>query len=489
MREEVGLAESAIVLLTNGNLVGGLIAGYLWGWASDRYGSKPVMMSGLAIRLLLPVFWFLMPRQSEWSLYAALGIAGLQGIADVGWSIGAARLLFVSVTPSAQSMEYLALYYAWAGLVTGVSQALGGSILDLADSIRGQIGPLTIDPYIVLQAGALVLTLIAVLLLSHVRADSRVSLGQFAGLFFQGNPFRAIEAIVRYQRARDERAAVFNTARLGQAYSHLAVDELLDALRDPRFNVRFEAIISIARMPPNPRLTDALIEVMRGKSPALSVIAAWALGRTGDLRAIPPLREGLKSPYRSIQSHAARSLATLGDQGVIPQLLKRVDNEPDYGLKIAYASALGKLGVVRALNVLLRLLHSADDESTRMEMALALARIIGDEDYFIRLLRQVHSEPGTALAQALVSLKRKIARLSAGDANIMIEYETTTDALAREDLSGGALHLHQLLGSLPTEQFPPIAAAVLQDSAKQIKEQKMARMEYVLLAIHALRAA
>jgi hypothetical protein len=56
-------------------------------------------------------------------------------------------------------------------------------------------------------------------------------------------------------------------------------------------------------------------------------------------------------------------------------------------------------------------------------------------------------------------------------------------------LSGGALHLHQLLGLLPTEQFPPAAAAVLQDSAKQIKEQNMARMEYVLLAIHALRAA
>jgi hypothetical protein len=124
-----------------------------------------------------------------------------------------------------------------------------------------------------------------------------------------------------------------------------------------------------------------------------------------------------------------------------------------------------------------------------MELALALARILGDEDYFIRLLRQVHSEPGTALAQALVSLKRKIAKLSAGNPKVMIAYEATTDALAREDLSGGALHLHQLLGSLPTEQFPPAAAAVLQDCAKEIGEQNVARMEYILLAIHTLRAA
>ena len=76
------------------------------------------------------------------------------------------------------------------------------------------------------------------------------------------------------------------TERLGQTHSHLTVDELLDALRDPRFQVRYEAIVSIARMRPDPRLTAALIKVMRGKSPALSVISAWALGR---LEALGPV--------------------------------------------------------------------------------------------------------------------------------------------------------------------------------------------------------
>src|SRR5690606_36069560 len=85
MRERVGLPESYVILLANGNLAGSLLAGYLWGWASDRYGSKPVMLSGLSIRLMLPILWFLLPRHSECSLPAALGIAALQGIGDVGW--------------------------------------------------------------------------------------------------------------------------------------------------------------------------------------------------------------------------------------------------------------------------------------------------------------------------------------------------------------------------------------------------------------------
>ena len=75
MRQVVGLSESNVVRLPMGALAGGLVAGYLWGWASDRYGSKPVMMIGLSIRLLLPVLWFLLPHNSPLSLPMALAIA------------------------------------------------------------------------------------------------------------------------------------------------------------------------------------------------------------------------------------------------------------------------------------------------------------------------------------------------------------------------------------------------------------------------------
>jgi HEAT repeat protein/nitrate/nitrite transporter NarK len=486
MREQVGLSESQVVLLQNGNLAGGLFAGYLWGWASDRYGSKPVMMSGLAIRLLLPVLWFLMPRGSESSLYVALGIAVLQGIGDVGWAIGSARLLFVSVVPAAQSMEYMALYYAGAGLITGLSQVGGGLLLDLVSGVRGQIGTLVIDPYTVLMAGAFLLTLMAILLFQQVRADARTSVGQFAGLFLHGNPLRAIESIVRYQRASDERSAVFTTERLGQAHNLMAVDELLDALRDPRFNVRYEAIIALSRMPADARLTAALIKILQGKSPALSVIAAWALGRTGGEGAIEALRAGLHSPYRSIQGHCARSLATLGDRGVIPLLLKRLPVETDYGLQVAYASALGKLGAGRGLELVLPLLADADDESTQMELALAVARMTGDEDSFIRLLRAIRTTPGTALAQALTPLRRKIIQLDPHSPALVDAFDQCVDALAREDLSSGVAQFAILLHELPLDRMKQSKAMILRSCTKSLRAFGPARMEFLLLAIHTL---
>ena len=104
----------------------------------------------------------------------------------------------------------------------------------------------------------------------------------------------------------------------------MTVEELLETLVDPRFNVRFEAIISIARMGPDPRLVEAVAGVLEGREISLSVIAAWALGRMGSDDALPALRRGLNSTYRSLQAHCARSLGTLGDQESAPLLLERL---------------------------------------------------------------------------------------------------------------------------------------------------------------------
>ena len=82
-------------------------------------------------------------------------------------------------------------------------------------------------------------------------------MGEFAGIFLRGNPFLAMTSMIRFHLARDEHATVLSTERLGQAKSPLSVDELLEALEDPRFNVRFEAVISIGRMPPDPRLNSS----------------------------------------------------------------------------------------------------------------------------------------------------------------------------------------------------------------------------------------
>jgi hypothetical protein len=488
MQEQVGLTSGNVVFLQTGTLLGGLLSSYLWGWAADRYGSKPVMLSGLYLRIVLPICWLLMPRHTAGSLYVALGIAFLQGFINLGWGIGAGRLLFVSVVPPEKKTDYMALYYAWIGLIGGLGQWIGGRVLDYSAGISGRFLFLTLDQYTVLFVASLMLPVLSGLLLRGVRADSSVTTGEFAGMFLRGNPLLALGSLIKFHRAKDERTTVSVTERLGQTQSPLTVDELLEALADPRFYVRFEAIVSIARRPPDDQLIEALTRVLGDDEPALSVIAAWALGRLGDQKAIRPLREGLDAPYRSVQAHCVRSLATLGDVESAPLLLERLENEMDSGLQIAYASALGKLNMEEAVGPLLNLLRDSQDEDSQMELALALARIVGDEHYFIQLLRQVRAETGTATSQALTALKRKSTECQIDVAELVPVMDNCADSLARGKLERGAALMGRVIRLLPEEEFDEVCQLILQDCAEQLSELGSQRIEYVILALHTMNA-
>lgn len=487
MEQQVGLSDSNVVLLQNAVLIGGLISTYLLGWAADRYGSKPVMLLGIYMKMILPIAWLLMPRHSPLSFPIALAIAFTHGIGEFAWAIGSARLLFVSVVPREKSAQYMAVYYAAVGIIGGVSQLAGGFILDLSQGLSGNIADvLVIDPFTPLYIMGLLLPVLSLYLFRAVRADSPVSMGEFASLFTHGNPIAALDSMVRYYRSKDERRAVAMTQRLGQTNSPLTVEELLEALTDPRFHVRFEAIISISRMKsPHSRLVDALCHILEGTEVSLSVIAAWALGRIGDPNAIPTLLRGLNSHYRSIQAHCARALGTLRYAEIAPELIKRLDDETDKGLVMAYCSALGNLRAQEAIDCVLLFLKETENDGARIELTLSLARMIGDEGRFIKLWRQSKHDIGTMCSQTLLALRHYFSRNHADVERALAE---AAEQFARDHLAQGMAHIVQLIHALPREQYEPASLKILDECAERLTEYSAERTEYLLLVLHNLEA-
>jgi len=481
--EKIGLSAGNVILVQMGTLIGTVASSYLWGWAADRYGGRPPMLIGVGLFVLMPLLWWLMPRTGVLVLPAALTVAFLQGLANLGWGIGATRLLFGSVVPMNKRNDYLAVWFAWAGITAGISQVAGGWILELARTVSFQFSIFTIDQYAILFAVGVVTALLSLPLLSAIRDAGSVGVGQFAGIFLRGNPFMAMTSLVKYYSARDEQSTVLTTARMANARSRLAVDEMLEALADPRFQVRFEAIISIARMPLDARLIAALAKILDGNNPALSVVAAWALGRLGDEMAVEPLHRGLNSRYRSVQAHSVRALGKLEDVQIIPRLLKGLRTEADAGLVLAYASALGNLGATSATGKLLALLQNTEDESDRMELALALARIVGNESHFIQLWRALRGEPTTAAARAVVALKKKLGK---HDVALAGQLDRCAETLARGDLDEGARVLGAVIVSLPLAGYGSACAAILHECATHLVATGAQRQEYLLLALHAL---
>ncbi|MFW6082988.1 MAG: HEAT repeat domain-containing protein, partial [Chloroflexota bacterium] len=329
--------------------------------------------------------------------------------------------------------------------------------------------------------------LIGLIPLSRLRAESLVGVREFAGMFLQGNPLLAMGSLVRYHRAKDEQAVVSTTESLGRAKSPLTVDELLEVLSDPRFNVRFEAIISIARMTPDDRLVDALIETLQSPDPAFSVMAAWGLGRMGDPRAIGPLRQALSARYRSVRGHSARSLGTLGDRDVELLLLERLASESDEGLRVAYSSALGKFGTTEATELLLDLLRESQDDRSRMELALALARLVGEEHRFIQLFRHESGELGPVATQVMVALRERVEQAEPPDVDELLHaIAGCHSALESEALPRACESVRLLTQLLPVGRYDATAETILNHCAHRLAEFGPDRIEYLFLALNVI---
>jgi len=484
MKEEVGLSEGMVVMLSVGTYTGSLLTSFLWGWTADRYGSKPIMQTSVTVMLLLPVAWLLMPQNSSWSFPIAILIAFTTGVATLAWQIGWTRYLHVNATPEDNKAPYMALFFAWWGITSGTGPLLAGQIVTLSQNIQGQWLIFNLDPYTPLFILGFLVVGIGFLTISQLRPDDATPFTRFTGMFLRGNMVRALESLIQYNFAGDETTRLETTERMGDARSPLSNNELIEALNDPSFNVRYQAVNSIGRMPPDRELVDALLEKLSEEPSELSFVVTRSLGRLGDTRAIEPLRAYLFSGYHLLEANAARALAMLGDRDSIPHLLEKLRQEPSPTLRVAYATALGKLGAVEAISDLFALLHHLDTEAQRGEVGLALARIVGNERYYMQQWRAVRSNPSTATAQAILALQKLTSNPEFTNAT-----ETCTAYFAQGDLQQGAAALKEILSDLPTDSLDKTLVCILNECVGGLAEFGDPRTEFILLSLYTLDIA
>jgi hypothetical protein len=240
-------------------------------------------------------------------------------------------------------------------------------------------------------------------------------------------------------------------------------------------------------MTPNAQLIDALLLILGGNEPDLSIHAAWALGKIGDKSAIISLRETLYSQHDLLGARSARALATLGDADSIPTILDHFRKEENPGLRIAYAQALGKLRSTTAISEMLAFFWSLNDETLRSEMALAIGRIIGDESRYISLWRQMRTDPDTVYAQQLMMIAGELvtSRKPFGG-ELAALAERASAGFARGDIDHSISMVITMLKSFGPGSLPEPLAEIFADCAGRLGEFGARRPEYILIAIHAL---
>jgi len=513
-KEYLGLSTGRVVVLGIGTYAGVLLSSYLWGWSSDRYGSKPVVLSGLALMLLVPLGWLLVPADSPWSFSLAMGVSLLGGLAGQGWNIGWNRYLFVTAVPTDKKTLYMPVHYAWSQLVAGAGPLAAGLLLDRSAELGSKLSFIQISPHTPLFLLSLFLLLLAVVLVSRMRSEGDMPVGRFVSLFWKGNPLLAAESLVRYRRAGPEGRRMVSAAQMGEARNPLNLYELLEALGDPSVNVRYEAILAVAHRNPEPELVHALVGILQGGNMELRLAAAWALGKMGAKEATGALRTSLRAEDPLLRARSARSLAMLGDSGSVPLLLQLMREECVDGLGLAlkhdssacpgsdkptclaYASALSALDGTQAVPDLLAMLRVSHDPASRDELALALARIAGQEGDYIRLWRAFRNNPSAAGAQMLLMLKPLLAKrlglrasgLESGHA-LGACLDSCERHFAEGDGSAAVLSLVEVIRQLGKCGVAEPWGGLLQECALRLIEFSDMRREYVLLALHVIHAS
>lgn len=485
MTERLALTAGQVLMLQTIALLSGLISAFGWGWASDRYGSKPVFMVGLLLASVYPLGLLVMPRAQAGTLPLAAALTVLVGIMSPGWAIGSSRYLFVSMVPAKRKTSYLSLYYAWIGLVGGVGPLIAGQIIDNGPALRQTVGGIIIDAYSWTFVIHIVLVGAGVWLFRRLDDSGAMAPMQFVGLFLRGNPISAVTSMIAHNRARGEMARIRTTESLAYSRSPLTVEQLLQALDDPSYNVRFEAIVAMARTRPDDRLTDALIAVLLGPEADLSVAAALALGRIGDARAIEPLRQTLLSEFPMLAARSARSLGLLGDQQVVPLLLARFRDELNLGMRVAYASALGALRVETALLEILVFSRQVQGLRQRWELALAIAQMVGDHAGFVQLWRQWRAEPRTTISEALSTIARRCTR-DPRCIEAAHDLERCASAAAEGQWTQAARLLILIIDQPALTPMTGNPAFVILRECRERLPETMVRDEYILLAVYVL---
>lgn len=487
MKNEIGLSSKVVIWLDIAAFIGGIASSYLWGWAADRYGSKPVMLMGPLTMMLFPIVCFVMPRGSALSIIPAMLVPFIMGAAGMAWNLGLGRYLYVTAMPPEKKTAYTAVYYACLNLAAAIGIAASGALLKLTSNIRGSFLGFPIDPYTPIFLIGMAITFAGMVVVAMLRRGADMPMLEFVSMFIKGNPLAAFWALMKHKSAKSEHARVRAIHRLGHSRSPLSNRELVDSLQDPCFNVCLDAIVAIAQRKPEPDLVEALEQVVQTERSQTSVMAAWAMGRMEAVSAIPTLRKALTAKYPALRCAAARALATLGDTQSIECIASSLRQENDIEVQAAYAFALGRLRAETYYPELLQIMACCTNPSVQREATLAVAMLVGDEGDYVALWRRLHADYATGAAQALWALKKPFEKIGLDNATISL-LETTAAAFAQNNLTESTLHLTSLLTRLQAACGNPVARDILVQCASKMNDSGDMQKEYVLLAIHTLTA-
>ncbi|MBI3650744.1 MAG: HEAT repeat domain-containing protein [Acidobacteria bacterium] len=230
----------------------------------------------------------------------------------------------------------------------------------------------------------------------------------------------AVRPLIEILQGEDQELRYWAADALGKIGDPQAAPALIAAVRDPYEAVRMSASVALGDLQ-SKEAVQVLGELVSGKIPvgkgyalfapndvgAAQWMAAQALGRIGDVRAVPVLAATVVEAGGDLGLYIAKALGELGDRRAVPALIEAAKRGDEPALR-GVVEALGKIGDASATPVLISLLETGK-EDVRLEAAVALGRLHASSA--VAALKKVsESDPRSYVREAAANALEAISK-------------------------------------------------------------------------------
>ncbi|MGI4787724.1 MAG: MFS transporter [Janthinobacterium lividum] len=504
----------------------------LWGYLSDKYGNKPVLMISCALVLVPPLLWILAVPDGISGLWAYDSHSGfrlsepkliimlLNLFSGSGWAgVGLTQFnLMIGAAPAEKRTVYVSAIAAISGLAGGIAPLAGGALMVA-------FGHLAFPDHGFLRSNYHLLFLIstllrggAMLLVGPIQEHGSRQTGYVLKQLKASKPIGSFNSIQKLSKAGSSQARVQAAEQLGRLKTPLAVEELVRALDDVALPVREQAALALGEIR-DPRATLSLVGKLTDSASGISGVAATALGKIGDKAALPALAAAaqlgpparqlaamealgrmsdssvteilsvlLRDPDLSVRTAAIRALAEREDPESLPSLIAQIDREQEPANLAILADALGRLGEPEAALPLLHALSRTQSPTVRREILNAVGSLGGGRDAFYPYLALDSYARDETVGKILINLGRRYRTRAAqkkdGDAARISVYAKQALAAYTSGDNGRCLdRLIHLADKLPPVSELPARSILLALG----RQEKPPEIEEVLLGVFLVR--
>lgn len=426
----------------------GLATTQIWGYLSDKFGSRPLLQLATVGTVVAPILWILtIPGAFA---YDVVLIVILNFIAGMSWAgVGLAQFnLLLATAPAESRSTYVAVFSAITGIVGGIAPILGGLAMELLRPVAIPMGFVTLNNYKILFFVTALIRIGCVFLMSRVFEEHGRSTRYVIDQLISARPvssFLRLRQLGRPAREAEREQAI---EQLAELRSPLAVEELVVALDDVSQAVRDSAVHALGEIG-DARAVPALAAKLLDPVAGIGSLAADALGRIGDRSATPELNVAACGEDAQVRVAALKAIAQIGDPLSLAVVIAALDPKHPTACEaacLAVSALAPELPTpdTRALvrDYLLPLLEPLVPRGVRFAAARALrdvAKTGATPEATVVLLSRLVGEVDPAVASRLAFALSRFGGEGA-DTNIASLHETRTvallTALDRRDMFG-----------------------------------------------------